>query len=175
VRVNAQGKRLDAWLVYNCASCGNRWNRPILQRRNVRDIEPSLLDALLSNDSDHVRRLAFDVEDLRRKLEKIEDFPDVDVRKQPLNAPSAPDRLEVRLEAPLPVNLRLDRLLANELRLSRTHIEELACCARLRVPGEGERALRRRVKDKTIIEIDIANLIGDTLFQATQSRCDGGL
>lgn len=42
-RVNANGKRIDAWLIYRCAECDNSWNFTILERRNRYDIEPALL------------------------------------------------------------------------------------------------------------------------------------
>jgi hypothetical protein len=32
-RLNANGKRLDAWLIYRCAACDNAWNRTIFERR----------------------------------------------------------------------------------------------------------------------------------------------
>jgi hypothetical protein len=85
VRVNAQGKRLDAWLVYNCTACKNSWNRPIFERWNVRDVEPHLMNALLRNDPDKVRRLAFEVEDLRRRSDRIVEFQDIEVRKEALS------------------------------------------------------------------------------------------
>jgi len=54
--------------------------------------------ALLRNDPDYVRRLAFDVEDLRRRSERIAEFLGVDVRKEALNRPmSSVDMLELRL------------------------------------------------------------------------------
>jgi hypothetical protein len=124
VRVNAQGKRLDAWLVYNCIACKNSWNRPIFERRSVREVEAPLMNALLRNDPDYVRRLAFEVEDLRRRSERIAEFPDVNVRKEALNKPmSSVGMLELRLVAPFPVSLRFDRLLATELKLSRARVE----------------------------------------------------
>jgi hypothetical protein len=159
VRVNAQGKRLDAWLVYNCIACKNSWNRPIFERRNVREVEAPLMNDLLGNDPDCVRRLAFDVEDLRRKSERIAEFPGVDVRKEALNRPmSSVDMLELRLVAPFPVRLRLDRLLASELKLSRARVQKLAASDVLRISTAGVRALRRYVKDQTIVEIAISGL-----------------
>jgi hypothetical protein len=159
VRINAQGKRLDAWLVYNCTSCKNSWNRPIFERRNVRDLEPPLLNALLRNDPDYVRRLAFDVEDLRRKCERVAEFPAIDVHKEALNASmSPPDMLELLLVAPFPVGVRLDRLLATELGLSRTRIEELTASGILRISTAGVRALRRPVRDQTIVQIGLSSL-----------------
>lgn len=176
VRVNAHGKRLDAWLVYNCASCKNSWNRPILERQNVRDVEPSLLDALLRNDPDYVRRLAFDVDDLRRKSERIALFPDVEVRKEALDAPaSTPDILELRLVAPFPVSFRLDRLLAIELGLSRARVEALTASGILTSSTTSVRALRRPVMDQTIIRIDLSALNGEIDVDAAAGRVAHGL
>ena len=54
IRANANGKRLDAWLIYRCADCGSPWKRPLLQRRSIRDIDPASLQALQGNDLDAV-------------------------------------------------------------------------------------------------------------------------
>jgi hypothetical protein len=48
-RVNAQKKRLDAWLIYGCGVCGRTWNLPVFERRHVRDVDASLLDRLHGN------------------------------------------------------------------------------------------------------------------------------
>ena len=79
IRVNANGKRLDAWLIYKCTSCDNTWNRPILERRHVSTIDPHLLASLQANDPELSRRLAF--EKWPRKL-KVKHFDDATVRKQ---------------------------------------------------------------------------------------------
>ena len=79
IRVNANGKRLDAWLIYRCTSCNNTWNRPILERRHVSTIDPRLLASLQANDPELSRQLAF--ETLPRKL-KVEHFDDATVRKE---------------------------------------------------------------------------------------------
>ena len=31
-RVNANGNRLDVWLIYRCMQCGKSWNMEILER-----------------------------------------------------------------------------------------------------------------------------------------------
>ena len=66
IRVNANGKRLDAWLIYRCTSCDNTWNRPVLERRHVGSVDPLVLTSLQANDPTLARRLAFDAESLRR-------------------------------------------------------------------------------------------------------------
>ena len=81
IRLNANGRKLDAWLIYKCTVCDKTWNRPIFERRNVRDIDSVVLDALQSNDPDWIRTEAFNLETLRRKARRIDEFPDVEVRK----------------------------------------------------------------------------------------------
>lgn len=50
-RVNAQKKRIDAWLVYRCVQCDQSWNFPVPERCPVNGIEPTILRALTENDS----------------------------------------------------------------------------------------------------------------------------
>jgi hypothetical protein len=87
IRVNANGKRVDAWLIYKCTSCDNTWNRPVLERRHLSTIDPQLLASLQANDPDLSRQLAF--EKLRRKL-KVEHFDDATVRKEVVSESAAP-------------------------------------------------------------------------------------
>src|SRR5260370_27199382 len=93
IRVNANGKRVDAWLIYKCTSCDNTWNRPVLERRHVSTIDPCLLASLQANDPDLSRQLAFGK--LRRKL-KAEHFDDATVRKEVVSESAGPAcRLEI--------------------------------------------------------------------------------
>ena len=82
IRVNANGKRVDAWLIYKCTSCDKHLeSAAVLERRHVSTIDPHLLASLQTNDPDLSRRLAF--EKLRRKL-KVE-HDDATVRKEVLS------------------------------------------------------------------------------------------
>lgn len=156
-RVNANGKRIDVWLIYRCVGCDNSWNRTILERCNRRDIEPALLAALESNDPAFVRRHAFDTVALRSRIGRIEEFPDVTVRKELMG--SQPEIaallwLELRLDAAM--SLRLDRLLAGELGLSRSRLQVLDDRKRLTIEPDGARALRRPVRDGLAVRLDLA-------------------
>lgn len=149
IRVNANGKRLDAWLIYKCTGCGSTWNRPILERRPVRTIEQDFLTALHASEAGLTRRLAFDVADLRRSAERVEEFDDALVIKAVLSTTTMPARqLEILCRVPEPVGLRLDRLLANELRLSRSRIQGSAKTGDL-VVFPSVSSLRRPVRDGT--------------------------
>jgi hypothetical protein len=131
-RFNANGKRLDAWLVYKCMACDDTWNHTVIERRGARDIPPALLAAFETNDDALVRRFAFDLAALRKSAHRIEEFAEVVVGKTLLGErlTQAPV-LEITLAVPLPISLRLDRLLAAELGLSRNRIAAMAEAGRI--------------------------------------------
>lgn len=155
-RVNANGKRIDVWLIYRCVDCDNSWNFGIFERCNRRDIEPTLLAALESNDPALARRHSFDVVALRNRVARVEEFSDVVVHKQRLcdNSDRA-TALELRIGLELPTSLRLDRLLAGELGISRSRLQALEEKRRLVVDPDGAKALRKPAREGTTIRIDL--------------------
>ncbi|TSE13595.1 DUF1062 domain-containing protein [Mesorhizobium intechi] len=156
-RVNANGKRIDVWLIYRCIDCDNSWNFGIFERRNRRDIEPALLQALESNDPGLARRHAFDVVALRNQVGRVEEFPDVVVHKRLLGgARDSAAALELRLGLEMPTSLRLDRLLANELGISRSRLQALEEQRLLVVDPDGAKALRKPARTGTAIRIDLS-------------------
>jgi hypothetical protein len=165
-RLNANGKRLDAWLVYKCTDCENTWNRPLFERRNVRDIDPLLLEALQANDHRWIETFAFDVDGLRRFAGRIEEFAEAKVAKQVLTGdPAAFDGIRIDFSVPLPCCLRLDRLLAAELGVSRTKIQDLQDAGRLKLSPNGERMLRRPVREGMVAMLEISSASDRPLFQ----------
>lgn len=156
IRLNANGKKLDAWLIYRCMACDRTWNRPIFERRNVRSINAKVLEAMQSNDPDWIRKQAFDVEALRRSTQHIEEFGEVDVHKVLLRGKGrCAVRLEITMAVPLPTGMRLDRLLATELGLSRLQIHAFHAEARLQIEPAGKEILRRRIRHQTSITLEI--------------------
>ncbi|TPK84224.1 DUF1062 domain-containing protein [Mesorhizobium sp. B2-4-13] len=157
-RVNANGKRIDVWLIYRCVDCDNSWNFGIFERCNRRDIAPALLAALESNDPALVRSHAFDIVALRNQVGRVEEFPDAIVRKQVIGGiKQGATVLELRLGLEIPVSLRLDRLLANELGISRSRLHALDERRLLTIEPDGAKALRKPVREGATIRIDLAS------------------
>jgi hypothetical protein len=153
IRVNANGKRVDAWLIYKCTSCDNTWNRPVLERRHVSTIDPQLLSSLQANDPDLSRRLAF--EKVGRKL-KVEHFDDATVRKEVVSASVRPPRrLEIVCVVPEMTGLRIDRLLSTELRLSRSRIQNMQDAGHLAASPDG---LRRPLRNGLHVRIELRDI-----------------
>ena len=155
-RLNANGRSLDAWLIYRCVDCDKTWNRAIFERQNIRDIEPRILAALQSNDPLRIRAEAFDLDALRRRAKRIDEFPECDIAKDILSEARDWTHLEIELMVPLPASLRLDRLLASELGLSRARLQVLHDQGTLRVVSGPADSLRRRIRSGTVVVIDLS-------------------
>ncbi|OCC02685.1 hypothetical protein BA190_22060 [Labrys sp. WJW] len=156
-RLNANGRRLDAWLIYKCTVCDKTWNRPLFERRPVQDIPPDVLAALQANESAWIRRQAFDLTALRSHAFHIEESTEIDIDRQVLERADDWSILLVELVVDLPVGIRLDRLLARELNLSRTRLQSNHRQGRLRLDHSHPEALRRRVTDGTCVRLDLGD------------------
>lgn len=146
VRLNANGRRLDAWLIYKCRDCGRSWNRPLIERRNVRDIDPAVLEAMHFSDPCWVRAQEFNIDDLRGHAQRVDEFADADICKESLDEATVPAQLVIELKVAMPTSLRLDRLLAAELGLTRSKLQSLYEQGRLAIDPARKNVLRRPIR-----------------------------
>lgn len=65
-RVNANGKSIDVWLLFDCCSCGMTVKLPVLERVAVSRIGRARLEAFEANDPEEATAAACDVALLRR-------------------------------------------------------------------------------------------------------------
>ncbi|WP_258157252.1 DUF1062 domain-containing protein [Rhizobium sp. TH2] len=155
LRLNANGRRLDAWLIYKCTGCGKTWNRTLFERRNVRDIDPATLEALQGNDPNWIRGHAFDVGTLGRLVKRIDVFADCGIGKSVARDIEGWDVLHIGLSVPFTASPRLDRMLANELGLSRSRLQALHEASALRIEPDRKQALKRPARDGSRIVLDL--------------------
>jgi hypothetical protein len=156
IRFNANGRKLDAWLICKCLSCEKTWNRPIFERQNVRAINPVVLEALRSNDPQWIRTETFNLEALRRKSQRVDEFSEFEIGKDILRETPNWTKLELELMVPFSVSTRLDRLLASELKVSRARLQTFHDKGTLRTNSDRADILRRRIKTGTQVTIDLS-------------------
>ncbi|RUM05340.1 DUF1062 domain-containing protein [Rhizobium chutanense] len=156
IRLNANGRKLDAWLIYKCLTCERTWNRPILERRNVRDIDPAVLEALQSNDPHWIRAETFNLDALRRKSARVDEFAECEILKEIEHEAANWTRLAIELAVPFPTSTRLDRLLASELTVSRSRLQALHAEGMVRTDPERADIMRRRIRNGTLVVIDLS-------------------
>jgi hypothetical protein len=154
-RVNAQKKRIDAWLIFRCTACDERWNWPVHERRPVAAIDPIELDALMRNDPDLAARHAQAAVRQSRPGSAQQEVPVRSVALAVLE-PATPNcrSIEIILAITGP-SLRLDRILAQALTLGRAEIDRLDRLAAISVVPAARRVLRRPASDGQRILIDL--------------------
>lgn len=155
IRLNANGKRLDAWLIYKCIDCDGTWNRPIFERQAIRAIDPAMLEAMQTSAPDVVSRIEFDLQALKARASRIEESGEFTICKKVLCCDTGWRRIAITLALPHPAGLRLDRLLSAELPLSRSRLQVLFEAGEMRVAPERKDALKRGIRDGTLIALDL--------------------
>lgn len=178
-RLNANGKRLDAWLIYRCVMCGDSWNRPIFERRRKSEIDAALLDALQCNDPPLADEVARDIAGLARWTQRFEDGDDSSfaIERAVLEgSPVEADHLAVSLSMPSGTTLRCDRLLAAGLGMSRSRVAALAGEGRVAVDGAGRKPLARTLRAETLVTLACEGLADASLLlrRATGLSAIGG-
>ncbi|HKR34201.1 MAG TPA: DUF1062 domain-containing protein [Steroidobacteraceae bacterium] len=146
-RVNAQKKSLDVWLNYRCECCEDTWKFPLLERRPVGELGPAL-DDFARHDPATVWKYAFDIPRLRPHVIRIDADIRVQIERTPRAAPTAASGYVcIDFDVPFPCDIRLDRLLAGELGISRSMLQAWYEREQLRVWPAQRGALSKRVRD----------------------------
>lgn len=160
-RINAQKQRLDIWLIYRCDDCSATWNYPLFERCAVRDIDAALLAAVSHNNSRAVQSFAFDLARLRPHVDHVDAGTRLHIEKRvERTAVAEPDSLCITIELSAACKLRLDRLLAGELGLSRAELGDLHAKGDLIVAPPSRKALRRPISDGQRIQLDLRAMAG---------------
>ena len=121
-RVNANGGRLDVWLIYACAHCGHTYNLPIFERVRVSDLSPEQYARCLENDSALALEYGTNRSCFARARAETDGVPPFTLTG-PNTRPLCGDR--VHILNPHRLALRPDKLVAQLLGLSRTKLRVL--------------------------------------------------
>ena len=129
-RINANGRQLYVWLVYQCEKCKHTYNLPIYERVSPEKIEDAQYQAFLGNDADTAlqfgtdrnlflkNRAEIDIERLECMIEKLND----DCAKHEGVENS---KIQIIIHNPYMLPIRTDRLLPEILQMSRSKIRQL--------------------------------------------------
>ncbi|WP_363324508.1 DUF1062 domain-containing protein [uncultured Roseibium sp.] len=156
-RLNANGSRLDAWLIYRCQICGKRWNCSVFERRSVSSLGQRDLQALQSNDPEYAVQQARVISAVSKsKLGKATCCFQLE-RRPVLVSDTTSSRLRLVILNPELLRVRLDAVLARGLCLSRKQIVKHAASGTLRIRGTGAntpKGLKKPVARDVVIEIE---------------------
>lgn len=151
-RLNANGSRLDAWLIYRCRACGTRWNRPLFERRHVKSISRRQLRALQENDPVLAERLAREGAGLDGwRTDNSASFSLM--TRIVSTGPACIGETLLVIRNPDLARVRLDQVLAHGLALPRKEVLRLFRDGMFRVREASDKAVRRPLPAELAIEL----------------------
>jgi hypothetical protein len=152
--VNANKKSLDVWLNYRCTSCEDVWKFPLFERRTVNELG-AMIESLARHDPAMVWKYAFDIARLRPHVIKVDSDVRIAVERSAVACDAeSHEHFCVSFDVPFQCDVRLDRLLAGELGISRSALGRS-------VSPEQRDALRTSVRDGQVYRLSKNDLTAD--------------
>jgi len=153
VRINAQKKLLDVWLIHKCRDCGQTWNMELFARVSPGQLDRRTYDRLLMSDPDLVRALAFDpLLHARAGAPLCRDTLAYAIQGDPVPPGALAGPVEIALSCPVPLGVRLSKLLREILGLSARELEALAASGRLTSPDAPD-ILKARMERRCTVRV----------------------
>lgn len=119
-RVNAQGRRLDVWLVYRCPNCDGTWNARVASRVTPEALGRRLGD-FVNNSPDLAARYACDPDFIRQN--GAEPAPPEFQIVGPVFDPE--ETVELTITSACPLSVRVSPIVRDKLGLSRARFDSL--------------------------------------------------
>ncbi|KQV17539.1 MULTISPECIES: DUF1062 domain-containing protein [unclassified Kitasatospora] len=135
IRVNANGKLLDVWLLLSCAACDRTSKVPVHERVHVSSLDPARRVAYETNSPAVVRELTMSAALAAKNGYRLDWTGTWELEtRTPLYALDDPTPLRVLVSFELPAPVRVERLLMLGLGLSRTETRRMVGDGRIQVP-----------------------------------------
>lgn len=122
-RVNANGKNLDIWMIFNCIHCKTSYNLSLYERIKPSTLDNDVLEAFMQNDANKIEAVA--VEGNFYSKNKVHFFYDDDaycIEGICTEKPLQNTCIEVQMNHEVP--LRIDRFLCNTLKYTRSALKQ---------------------------------------------------
>lgn len=127
-RVNANGKYLDIWLIYQCEVCKHTYNISLFHRCKAQKFTAEDLQAYMTNDYNLTFKWGLDKSLFHRNQALVDDSSVAyEIRE-------SHDRLDqdMTIVNPYHIKLRIDKVLSEIFKLSRSEIKQLIKSGKLK-------------------------------------------
>ena len=124
-RVNANGNKLDIWLIYQCPKCKHTYNLPIYERLRRETLNESDYRHFIENDVETTLRFGLDKNIfIRNKAEIASEEVNYEMQKLGGEEPSN-SGLIIEIHNPYQLRLRTEKVLAEILDISRSKARKM--------------------------------------------------
>ena len=133
-RVNANGTRLDIWLISRCEHCKSIWNLGVYERIDCAALRPTDYQGYLENNTSLALRHVFDPAFLA-KNRAVLDLDHLDVLLSG-KCPSVNEACEVIISCAYPLPLSAGRIISQVLGISISHVKRMLEDGQLTFTGD---------------------------------------
>lgn len=127
-RVNANGNKLDVWLIYQCERCKHTFNLTVYERQKLTLIPRKRYKRFLDNDEQLAEIYGRDVQFFKRNKAEI-DFSNIsyhiEKRKEEIDKEESRQHVFVVIHNPYCLKIRPEKQIAEILNLSRSQVKRL--------------------------------------------------
>lgn len=120
IRVNANGKQIDVWLIYQCSICKHTYNLPIYSRVSKNALDKAEYEALLRNDRELVYQYGLNKTIFRRNGLKVLEEPSYVLK----DTCAVANNNTISIRNPYHLQIRDDKLIADCLKISRSKVKQ---------------------------------------------------
>ncbi len=127
-RVNANGNKLDVWLIYQCENCKHTFNLTIYERQKPSSIPANEYKSFLNNDEQLAEAYGRNLQFFKKNKTEI-DFQNVNYRiekrKEETDKHDCRQQVLINIHNPYCLKLRPEKQIAEILSLSRSQVKKL--------------------------------------------------
>ena len=131
-RVNANGNRLDVWLIYQCEKCKHALNRTVYERQKAAIIPKDEYQHFLSNDEETAEKYGMNFDFFRKNKADV-DMDDITYRyiklqessSGPADKIACHEQTLIHIQNPYGLKIRPEKQIAEVLELSRSQVVKL--------------------------------------------------
>lgn len=142
-RVNANGNKVDVWLIYQCRKCKHTYNLTIYERRNPRSIPKKEYAEFLCNSPDLAFQYGINSKIFSRNRAEI-DRKDLLYDLEIISAPNNDNTLfykkgdKIVIHNDYRLKIRVDKILSELLKISRNRVKLLIDMNIISILEEGQ-------------------------------------
>ena len=152
-RVNANGNRLDVWLIYQCGRCKHTYNLAVYERAKVSSIPEKEYQRFLANDEELAETYGRNFRFFQKNKAEVDleslDYQFVRV-KSVTDSMNPKGRIEITVHNPYGLKVRPEKQIAEILGLSRSQIKKLMELGDVTVMNISSQAVCFCVKDHLV-------------------------
>lgn len=135
-RVNANGGKLDVWLIYQCEECRHTHNLTIYERRKVSSIPKEEYQCFLDNEERLVERYGRNMQLFQKNKESVDLESlsyDIVKRKEIADDDDSGEELVLVIHNPYGLKIRPEKQIAEVCGLSRSQTKSLLAEGKIRL------------------------------------------